>query len=113
MLAEELKNKIINSLRKSDPYKIILFGSYATGTPSKDSDIDLFIVTKEEKVPENYAAKIAIKLKVSKYADVIRREYPVDLIVHTKAMYEKFMSSGSLFSKEIISKGQVLYEANE
>ena len=113
MLAEELKNKIINSLRKSDPYKIILFGSYASGTPTKDSDIDLFIVTKEEKVPENYAAKIAIKLQVSKYADVIRREYPVDLIVHTKAMYEKFMSSGSLFSKEIISKGQVLYEANE
>ena len=113
MLTEELKNKIVDSLRESDPYKIILFGSYASGTSGIDSDIDLFIVTKEEKMPENYANKIAMKLKVSKYVDVIRKEYPVDLIVQTKSMYEKFMSSGSLFSKEIISKGQILYEANE
>lgn len=112
MLTEELKNKIVESIRRADPYKIILFGSYASGKPGKDSDIDLFIVTKEEKIPENYANKIAIKLKISRYVDVIRREYPVDLIVQTKAMYEKFIKSGSLFSKEIISKGQILYEAN-
>lgn len=113
MLSKELKDKIVESMRKSDPYKVILFGSYAAGTSSKYSDIDLFIVTKDERMPENYANKIAIKLKISKCADVIRREYPVDLIVQTKPMYEKFLASGSLFSKEIISKGQVLYEANE
>ena len=41
MLAEVLKNEIIEDLRVIDLEKVILFGSYAYGTPQSDSDIDL------------------------------------------------------------------------
>lgn len=41
---EELKHEIVERLKPLDPDKIILFGSYAYGTPTEDSDIDLFLV---------------------------------------------------------------------
>ncbi len=40
---EELKPLIVERLKPLNPDKIILFGSYAYGTPNEDSDIDLFI----------------------------------------------------------------------
>ncbi|MEA2019844.1 MAG: nucleotidyltransferase domain-containing protein [Campylobacterota bacterium] len=39
-----LKPKIIDALMPLKPDKIILFGSYAYGTPNEDSDIDLFLL---------------------------------------------------------------------
>jgi len=42
---EEIKSEIIKRLEPLNPNKIILFGSYAYGTPHKDSDIDLYIVS--------------------------------------------------------------------
>jgi hypothetical protein len=52
-------------------------------------------------------------LKVSNVLTDITRKTPIDLIVYTKPMYEKFIELGSLFSKEISRKGTVLYEADQ
>ena len=41
---EKIKHEIVERLKPLDPDKIILFGSYAYGTPNEDSDIDLCIV---------------------------------------------------------------------
>ena len=41
---EELKPLIVERLKPLNPDKIILFGSYAYGTPNEDSDIDLFLI---------------------------------------------------------------------
>lgn len=41
---EVLKHEIVERLKPLNPDKIILFGSYAYGTPNEDSDIDLFLV---------------------------------------------------------------------
>ena len=38
---EKIKLDIVEKLKPLNPYKIILFGSYAYGSPTKDSDIDL------------------------------------------------------------------------
>ncbi len=48
-----LKQEIVNRLRSLNPYKIILFGSYAWGEPDEDSDIELYVVTKDEFTPQN------------------------------------------------------------
>jgi len=39
---EQLKTEIVTRLKPLNPYKIILFGSYAYGNPTEDSDIDLY-----------------------------------------------------------------------
>jgi len=41
---EEIKSEIIERLKPLNPDKIILFGSYAYGTPNEESDIDLFLL---------------------------------------------------------------------
>jgi len=105
---QELKDEIIKRLKPLNPYKIILFGSYAYGTPSKNSDIDLYIVTNDDFIPKNWKEKINIKLKFSKLLRDLKQQYDIDLITHTKKMYEKFINSNSMFSKEI-QKGQVIY----
>jgi predicted nucleotidyltransferase len=46
---EELKPKIVEALKPLNPEKIILFGSYAYGTPTEDSDLDICVVEKDYK----------------------------------------------------------------
>ena len=108
MLTDNIKKEIINSLKPLDLEKVILFGSYAYGSPTDDSDIDLYVVTKDDFIPNNFREKMKIKLKVSKSLKQLKYKYDFDLIVHSSPMYEKFINMGSLFSKEIISKGHRL-----
>jgi predicted nucleotidyltransferase len=86
------------------PQKIILFGSYAYGTPTPDSDVDLLVIM-ETTAPH-----------VERYLAVCRllrpRPFPVDILVRTPAEIECAVQSGDFFIKEILSRGRVLYERN-
>jgi len=108
MLTDNIKKIIINSLKPLDLKKVILFGSYAYGNPTKDSDIDLLIVTNDDFIPQNFAEKMSLKLKIANEIDSIREEIPVDLLVYTKPMFEKFVELNSMFAREILSKGKNL-----
>jgi uncharacterized protein len=103
---------IVQNLIASNPEKIILFGSYAYGTANEESDLDILVVTGDEFIPSSFAEKSNIYLKISKTISDIKKEFPVDLIVHTKAMHLKFIENNSLFALEILSKGKILYEKN-
>ena len=106
-LNDALKQEIIARLKPLKPEKVILFGSYAYGEPHEDSDIDLLVVTNDETIPGSYREHIQNYLRVAAALRDIRKIVPIDVIVHTKAMYAKFLELGSLFSKEIVSKGIV------
>jgi predicted nucleotidyltransferase len=97
--------KAVNRLvRKLKPEKIILFGSYAYGNPTPDSDVDLLIVMKTK-----------IKRQVDRYVLVsgllYPREFPVDIIVRTPAEIKSGLSvKGNFFIREIMTNGKALYE---
>lgn len=110
MKGEEFIPIIVEKLKGADPSKIILFGSYAYGIPKNDSDIDILVVTSDNYTPENFNKKMKLVISISQLISDIKAVYPVDLIVHTIPMHQKFLSLGSLFSKEITKKGKVLYE---
>lgn len=101
---------LINMLKQTQPEKIILFGSYAYGDPSADSDLDILVVTGDEMIPSSFAEKSRIYLRVSRAISEIKERFPVDLIVHTKAMHRKFIETDSLFAREILTRGKILYE---
>ncbi|MBL7112384.1 MAG: nucleotidyltransferase domain-containing protein [Bacteroidales bacterium] len=101
---------LIDKLKQIQPEKIILFGSYAYGEPSEDSDIDILVVTSDNRIPLSFAEKSRIYLRVSRVISGIKEKYPVDLIVHTKAMHNKFIETNSLFAREILTNGKILYE---
>ncbi|HNN13012.1 MAG TPA: nucleotidyltransferase domain-containing protein [Anaerolineales bacterium] len=92
--------RIVSELK---PEKIILFGSYAYGTPTPDSDVDLLVVMRTR------AKTIDRYVMVSNILDP--REFPVDIIVKTpKELREEQKKKSGFFLREIITKGKVLYE---
>lgn len=98
------------SLSKLDPYLVLLFGSYAYGTPHKDSDLDVFVVLNDTSMPTTFKEKQALYMKVSAYTRPVAKQVPIDLMVFTIPMYEQFKIVNSGFSNEILKKGIVLYE---
>ncbi|MGB0387777.1 MAG: nucleotidyltransferase domain-containing protein [Ardenticatenaceae bacterium] len=84
------------------PEKIILFGSYAYGTPTPDSDVDLLVVM------ETSATNTQRHLAVCR---LLRpRPFPVDILVKTPQEIGTALQAGDFFIKEIVSQGRVLYE---
>ena len=108
MINEKLKNEILTNLKPLNLEKVILFGSHAYGTPHENSDVDLYIVTKDDFMPQNFEEKTNVYLKVSNTLKKQRKSVDIDLIVHTKKMYEKFITINSLFAREIMHKGITL-----
>ena len=113
---ERFENKLIQQIRKEliglKPNLILLFGSYAYGTPQEDSDIDLLVVTNDRFIPKNFKEKNDIYLRVSRKLRPINFQIGIDLLVYTIPMYKEFIKQNSSFAQEIVEKGKVLYEGN-
>jgi len=73
---EKLKEIIINTIPVDQIY---LFGSYAYGTPHKDSDLDLYVVLKDEVTMRDLEAGLQIR-----FAIVPIMNMPVDIIAKKK-----------------------------
>jgi predicted nucleotidyltransferase len=111
MVPEEIKKEILARLAEGGNIrKVIVFGSYAEGTPGLDSDIDLLVVTDEDSIPQNFEESMEHYHRVSSVLREIKKRIPIDLIVHTLKMHEEFLRQGSMFAKEITERGEVLYE---
>ena len=105
MLSKKIKNEIIESLKSINPEEVILFGSYAHGNPDENSDIDLYVVTNDDFIPGNFKEKNEIYLKVARKLYDIEKEIPIDLIVHTKKMYSRFLELNGMFCRKIMRDG--------
>lgn len=92
-------DSIVKPLESLNPAKIILFGSYAYGTPRKDSDIDLLVILDTNKNFHQRVQQIRPLLPASK---------AIDLIVLTPVEYQKARVSNPLVI-EIESRGKVIY----
>ena len=112
MTKNEIITQINLSLQHLNVSKVILFGSYSKETQSDYSDIDLLVVTNDNFIFESFAKKMETKLRIANALNSLREYADIDLIVHTKPMYEKFIQLNSGFKKEILSTGSVIYEAN-
>jgi uncharacterized protein len=87
--------------QKFKPEQIILFGSYAYGTPTEDSDVDLLVVLPFQGQAFQKAAEIL------NFADP---KFSVDLLVRTADELQQRIEWGDFFLREIVEKGTVLYE---
>lgn len=101
---------IIEKLKEENIIKVILFGSYATEHASEDSDIDLLVVTGDEFYPSNYNEKKNLYYRISNRLSDIKQKIPIDLIVYTRPMYEKFLALDSMFSRDIHKNGKVIID---
>ncbi len=97
---EELGRRIAEEFQ---PQRIVLFGSYARGQATPDSDVDLLIITPIEKRPADKAVQIMLK---------VRPAFPVDLIVRTPEKVRERLAIDDGFMREILEQGITLYETN-
>lgn len=102
---QKLQRDIVERLKPLKPHEVILFGSYARGRPTEDSDVDLYVVTGDDFLPENWQQKNEIYLTVSREIRDLRSRVPIDLVVHTKKMHEKFVRLNGFFWREINQQG--------
>jgi predicted nucleotidyltransferase len=104
-LSPKLQTRIKDALTPLRPEKVILFGSYAWGQPTEDSDIDLYVVTQDDFTPATWREKRDIVRSVSNRILDLRAQYAIDLLVHTKPMHRRFLEIDSSFARQIMSEG--------
>ena len=88
-------------VREFAPLQVILFGSYAYGTPTEDSDVDLLVVMD---IPESETRRQTIEIRQR-----IPRRFPMDLLVRSPKEIAYRLSYNDWFLREITEKGEVLY----
>lgn len=102
--ARKILDNIVNRLRQDyDPEQIILFGSYAYGNPTEESDIDLLIV-------KDTSEPVLVRwVRVRKLVSDLRRGFAFSPIIVTPAELENRLGKGDPFFEEILRKGKKLY----
>jgi predicted nucleotidyltransferase len=86
------------------PHKIVLFGSYAYGKPTEDSDVDVLVIMPFNRKHGRKSLEIRQRVPV---------DFPLDLIVRTPEFIARRLQWGDCFIQEILAKGDVLYEATD
>jgi len=101
---ETIKNFCDQVVREFKPVKVALFGSYAAGNPTEDSDVDILVV-----IPFKGKA-------VRKSLEILNRvnpRFPIDLLVRSPEQVSDRMDKNDFFMREVIEKGKTLYEASD
>ncbi|MSU79627.1 MAG: nucleotidyltransferase domain-containing protein [Gemmataceae bacterium] len=85
------------------PEKIILFGSYAYGTPTDGSDVDLLVI-----MPTRSQHEQAVRIQYR-----LTAPFSADLIVRKPEQVRSRLAEKESFLTTILSQGKVLYEEND
>ena len=85
------------------PQKIILFGSYAYGQPTEDSDVDVLVVMPEKK---RATLDTAVKMRLH-----VPASFPMDIVVKGEKEVAQRLRDSDLFMQQITQQGRMMYEA--
>lgn len=88
-------------VRQFHPQRVVLFGSYAYGKPTKDSDVDLLVIMDHEGHSVDQASEIRKQ---------IRAGFPLDLLVRSPRVIRERLAMDDFFITEILEQGKTLYE---
>ena len=98
-----LVKNIVDQIMPFNPEKIILFGSYAWGNPTADSDLDLCVI-KETAEPKRDR-----QLRLRRL--LLNVDIAADILVYTSNEADKRIGMGDFFVRDILNKGKLLYES--
>ena len=88
-------------VREFAPLQVILFGSYAYGTPTEDSDVDLLVVMD---IPKSEFTRKAIEIRQR-----IPYRFGMDLLVRSPEVIAHRVSYNDWFLREITEQGELLH----
>ena len=106
-VAEKSLDEMVKAIvRQVDPEMIILFGSYARGAASKDSDLDLLVVVDGEFGPHRSRHEQEVEL----YRLLAHLRPPQDIIVASREEVERWRGDLNHIIARAIREGRLLYE---
>jgi predicted nucleotidyltransferase len=101
---QEQIDKIIAIIVQTIPVEqVYLFGSYAYGTPRDDSDLDFYVVMKDDAPYQDIDAEGMIR-----NAMYSKKFMETDILVIKKARFD-YRCSATTLEKEVATKGVLLY----
>lgn len=104
---EELKPLIVERLKPLNPDKIILFGSYAYGTPTEESDIDLFLL---KDLPKEQIRDFRLEAREKLRDLIFERHLGIDIVADSmERVKNRIQIVKDQFYEEILTKGKTLY----
>ena len=98
---EDIQATCDDIVREFSPLHVILFGSYAYGIPTEDSDVDMLVVMD---IPASETSR-----KTSEIRKRIPRRFSMDLLVRSQDEISFRISHNDWFLREITERGKVLY----
>jgi predicted nucleotidyltransferase len=98
----DIKRVCAQIAREFRPQRIILFGSYAYGKPTSDSDVDLLVIMPLNGRPTEKAVEISSRLE---------HRFPIDLLVRSPEEVRRRLAWNDFFLREATEKGMVMYES--
>jgi predicted nucleotidyltransferase len=89
-------------IERVQPEKVVLFGSYAEGTATPQSDIDLLVIVESDLQRDRRQEAISRALRP--------RRVPVDILAYTPAEVQHCMETPASFVRHILTTGKVVYD---
>ena len=89
-------------IERVKPEKVVLFGSYARGTATPQSDLDLLVILESDLRRDRRQEMISRALRP--------RRLPVDILAYTPAEVETCMANPTSFVRHILTTGRIVYE---
>jgi len=110
MQNQHLINEMTERLKELKPYKVFLFGSYAKGIATKDSDLDVLVVLDSNEFAKTFDERMKRWDMIYPVVLEINRKIALDIITYSKAEFEYLLKDRDFFVKEIVDTGKILYE---
>lgn len=99
-LLDQITQRIVEHFH---PEKVILFGSYAYGRPTLESDVDLLVIMDSDERPARRSTLVSSVCRPGHLG--------MDILVYTPAEVKQRLEMGDFFIEEILEKGRVLYDS--
>lgn len=103
MDSKQLEDIAATIVRKFQPVRVVLFGSYARGDADDESDLDLFVEMETSLSPPERAIEVSAAFGL--------RSWPMDIVVYTPAEVERLRNIRGTLLSIIEAEGKVLYES--
>ena len=114
-VADWLEKGVARLVRELEPERIVLFGSWARGTATRRSDVDLCVIWRTDLSPLDRIGRVLMLLKdAPRPAEACTHEEAATAQDHASALLkqaERYQNSHALVIAPALKEGQVVYDA--